>query len=187
MENKGLIFIPDISGFTHFANSVEIDHSQHIIHELLEVIRHANQLDLNVSEIEGDAILFYKFGESSDLSLAYEQVERMFLSFHKHLEWYESKRACHCNACISVINLTLKVITHYGEFKEYKIRNFSKLIGKDIIVAHQLLKNDISQHEYWLITNNLLKDKQPDTFRNWMKWDNGTRKIADGEILFHYT
>ena len=95
MENKGLILIPDISGFTHFVNSVEIDHSHHIIHELLEVILDANQMDLNVSEIEGDAILFYKFGESPDLRLAYEQVEKMFLSFHKHLELYESKRPCH--------------------------------------------------------------------------------------------
>jgi hypothetical protein len=187
MENKGLIFIPDISGFTHFVNSVEIDHSQHIIHELLEVILDANQLNLNVSEIEGDAILFYKFGESPDLSIAYEQVERMFLSFHKHLEWYESKRTCHCNACISVINLTLKVITHYGEFKEYKIRNFRKLIGKDIIIAHQLLKNDISNHEYWLITNSLLSGEAPKKFKSWMKWDNGSKEIVDGEIHFFYT
>jgi len=187
MENKGLIFIPDISGFTNFVNSVEIDHSQHIIHELLEVILNANQLDLNVSEIEGDAILFYKFGETPDLSLAYDQVERMFLSFHKHLEWYESKRTCHCNACISVINLTLKVITHYGEFKEYKIRDFRKLIGKDIIVAHQLLKNDISNHEYWLITNSLLQGEAPKKFKKWMKWDNGSKEIIDGHIHFYYT
>ena len=186
MENRGLIFIPDISGFTHFVNSVEIDHSQHIIHELLEVILDANQLDLNVSEIEGDAILFYKFGESPDLSLAYEQVERMFLSFHKHLEWYESKRTCYCNACISGINLTLKVITHYGEFKEYKIRNFRKLIGKDIIVAHQLLKNDISNHEYWLISDSL-SEKIPNIFRPWMQWKHGSKQLDQTEIFFHFT
>ena len=113
MENKGLIFIPDLSGFAHFVNSVEIDHSQHVIQELLEVILDANEMDLQVSEVEGDAILFYKFGELPDLSLTYKQVEKMFLAFHKHLQWYESKRTCHCNACISVINLTLKVITHY--------------------------------------------------------------------------
>jgi len=185
MENKGLIFIPDISGFTNFVNSVEIDHSQHIIHELLEVILDANQLDLNVSEIEGDAILFYKFGESPDLNLAYEQVERMFLLFHKHLEWYESKRTCHCNACISAINLTLKVITHYGAFKEYKIRNFRKLIGKDIIVAHQLLKNDISNHEYWLISNSL-SEKIPNIFKPWMQWNFGSKQVDQTEIFFHF-
>jgi len=186
MENKGLIFIPDISGFTHFVNSVEIEHSQHIIQELLEVILDANEMDLQVSEVEGDAILFYKFGESPDLSLAYEQVEKMFLSFHKHLQWYESMRTCHCNACISVIKLTLKVITHYGEFKEYKIKNFRKLIGKDIIVAHQLLKNEIINHEYWLITSSL-SEKLPETFKPWMQWEFGSKKVDQHEIVFHFT
>ena len=36
MENKGLLFIPDISGFTRFVNETEIDHSRLIIQELLE-------------------------------------------------------------------------------------------------------------------------------------------------------
>ena len=64
MENKGLLFIPDISGFTKFVHETEIDHSRLIIQELLEILINANQIGLEVSEIEGDAILFYKFGES---------------------------------------------------------------------------------------------------------------------------
>ncbi len=31
MENKGLLFIPDISGFTRFVNETEINHSRIII------------------------------------------------------------------------------------------------------------------------------------------------------------
>ena len=57
MENKGLLFIPDISGFTRFVNETEIDHSRLIIQELLEILINANQIGLEVSEIEGDAIL----------------------------------------------------------------------------------------------------------------------------------
>ena len=185
MENRGLIFIPDISGFTHFVNSVEIDHSEHIIHELLEVILDTNEMNLDVSEIEGDAILFYKLGPIPDLDLAYKQVERMFLSFHRHLEWYESMRTCHCNACISVINLTLKIITHYGEFKEYKVRNFRKLIGKDIIVARQLLKNDIPNHEYWLVSSSL-SENHPKAFKPWMQWKHGSNKADQDEVFFHF-
>ncbi len=156
MENKGLILFPFISFFTNFVNSVEPGQRQHIIHELLDVILAANQLDLNVSEIEGDAILFFNFGESPYVSLTYEQAERMFLSFYKHLERYGSNCTCHFNVCISVINLPPKPITHYGEFKEYKIRNFRKLTGKDIIIAHQLVKNDIHNHEYLLIISSYL-------------------------------
>ena len=186
MKQSGLIFIPDISGFTRFVNSVELKHSEHIIRELLEIILDANQMGLNVSEVEGDAILFYKFGESPDLDVTYKQVEKMFLSFHKQLELYESLRTCHCNACISAINLSLKIISHYGEFMEYRIKKFVKLIGKDIIVAHQLLKNDIPQHEYWLITNSLTGNKPPEKFTPSIKWDQGTRQVHKGEITFHF-
>ena len=65
---------------------------------------------------------------------------------------YDHRRYCYCKACNAAIDLTLKVITHYGEFVGYSVKHFNKLIGKDVIVAHQLLKNDIELHEYWLVT-----------------------------------
>src|SRR5688572_11098099 len=116
MENKGLIFIPDISGFTRFVNEVEIEHSRLIIQELLEILVDANETGLEVSEIEGDAILFYKFGDPPPLETIYKQVEKMFCAFHQSLFAYEHNRYCHCRSCTAAINLTLKVITHYGEF-----------------------------------------------------------------------
>lgn len=187
MENKGLLFIPDISGFTRFVNETEIQHSRLIIQELLEVLINANQLGLEVSEIEGDAILFYRFGESPALQDLYKQVEKMFCAFHRHLIAYEYRKFCQCDACQSAINLSLKVITHYGEFTGYNVRNFSKLIGRDIIVAHQLLKNDIDEHEYWLVTKSLLPGNPPDTLAQWMKWDSSAKQMEGGEIAFHYT
>jgi hypothetical protein len=187
MENKGLLYIPDISGFTRFINETEIEHSRLIIQELLEILINANQIGLEVSEIEGDAILFYKFGETPDLKDLYKQVEKMFCEFHRHLSVYDIRRFCYCKACTSAINLTLKIITHYGEFAGYNVRNFNKLIGRDIIVAHQLLKNDIDQHEYWLVTKNLLHDSPPAGFAQWMKWNSSTKQTESGEIPFHYT
>ena len=187
MENKGLLFIPDISGFTRFVNETEIDHSRLIIQELLEVLINANEIGLEISEIEGDAILFYKFGQPPELKELYKQVEKMFCDFHRNLISYEHRRFCQCKACLSAINLTLKVITHYGEFTSYNVKHYSKLIGRDIIVAHQLLKNEIEQHEYWLVTKNLLHDNPPDDFAQWMKWNTSIKKTESGEIPFHYT
>src|SRR5688572_4927280 len=146
MENRGLLFIPDISGFTRFVNQTEIEHSRLIIQELLETLINSNEIGLTISEIEGDAILFFKFGEPPELSELYMQVEKMFCSFHKNLQVYESHRYCQCKACVSAIDLTLKVITHYGEFTQYQVHSFNKLIGKDLIVAHRLLKNEINPH-----------------------------------------
>lgn len=91
METKGLLFIPDISGFTRFVSESEINHSRIIIQELLELLINANQIGLEVSEVEGDAILFYKFGEPPQLKELYKQVEKMFCLFHKSLMAYDRR------------------------------------------------------------------------------------------------
>ncbi len=186
MNNKGLIFIPDISGFTRFVNEVEIDHSRHIIQELLEVIINSNEIDLEISEIEGDAILFYKYGDTPDLATIYNQVEKMFRAFHKHLITYDHRRFCHCKACAGAVQLTLKVITHYGEFTGYNVKNFNKLIGKDIIVAHQLLKNDIDQHEYWLVTDSIIKNEPEKHLSEKLTWTKSEKQTETGTIPFLY-
>jgi hypothetical protein len=187
MQNRGLLFIPDISGFSQFVNEVEIEHSRFIIQQLLEKLIEANDLGLEISEIEGDAILFYKFGEPQKLESLYQQVEKMFLAFHGYLISYDHRKICQCKACVSAIDLSLKVITHYGEFTPFSVQRFNKLIGKDVIVAHQLLKNDIAQHEYWLVTKNLLQDKQPAQLAEGMHWDSSAKQTDSGEISFLYT
>lgn len=187
MDTKGLLFIPDISGFTRFVSHTEIEHSRLIIQELLEVLINANKIGLEVSEIEGDAILFYKFGERPTLEEIYKQVEEMFCAFHKNLLAYDAGKYCQCKACLSAAGLTLKVISHYGEFTGYTVQNFHKLIGKDIIVAHQLLKNDIPQHEYWLVTNKLLPSTDPVELAQWMQWNSSAKQTETGEVEFHFT
>ena len=57
MDNKGLLFIPDISGFTRFVNETEIDHSRLIIQELLETLINTNQLGLEISEIDRKSVV----------------------------------------------------------------------------------------------------------------------------------
>jgi hypothetical protein len=187
MANQGLLFIPDISGFTRFVNETEIEHSRLIIQELLELLINSNQIGLEVSEVEGDAILFYKFGDTPQLRDLYQQVEKMFCEFHKSLLAYDYRRYCQCKACMSAVNLSLKIITHYGEFAGYNVKQFSKLIGKDVIVAHQLLKNDIEQHEYWLVTQPLLPGNSPENLAQWMQWSSSAKQTENGEIPFHYT
>jgi hypothetical protein len=186
MEKKGLLFIPDISGFTRFVSEVEIEHSRMVIQELLEVLLASNKSGLQVSEIEGDAILFYKFGDPPSIEDIYAQVQEMFCSFHSHLLAYDHNRYCYCKACNAAVGLTLKIITHYGEFAGYKVQQFEKLIGKDVIVAHQLLKNDIPDHEYWLVTGTLTDDPRPYTGREWIMWNSNVHTSEAGQLPYHY-
>ena len=77
MKNEGLIFIPDISGFTRFVNQTEIEHSSHIISELLETLIDTNQLGMEMIEIEGDAILFFKSADMPSLEALIIQAETL--------------------------------------------------------------------------------------------------------------
>lgn len=154
--NKGLIFIPDISGFTEFVTSTEIRHSNHITRELIEVILDSNNLDLKVSEIEGDAVLFYKQKDVPPFTELSELIKRTFLNFHSYLKVIERDRVCQCGACSTASNLSLKFIVHYGEYNVVPIQTFAKLMGSDVILAHRLLKNSIEANEYSLFTDNYL-------------------------------
>ena len=188
MAENGLLFIPDISGFTKFVNETAIDHSRIIIEELLENIINSNKIGLHISEVEGDAILFYRFGGNPSFEELSSQVEKMFCNFQRQIKYYENTRMCTCAACTSAVNLSLKIITHYGEFSSYTVKDFSKLIGKDVIVAHQLLKNDIDLHEYWLATNNLFPaEKKTEQLPEWLQWQHGIKQTENGNISFDYS
>lgn len=187
LATRGLLFIPDISGFSRFVNQTEIEHSRLIIQELLETLIDANRIGLEISEIEGDAILFYRFGDLPALADLSAQVEHMFCAFQRSILAYDVRKYCQCRACVRVVDLTLKVITHYGEFTGYNVREFRKLIGRDVIVAHELLKNDIDHHEYWLVTQNLLPEGRAERPAPWVEWRPGSKVTQTGPISFRYT
>ncbi len=186
---QSLLFIPDISGFTNFVKSTEINHSRHIISELLEILIEANRINLEISEIEGDAILFFKSGEIPSLTRITEQVEKMFLAFHGHLKRYDHERICHCGACSTASQLSLKIIVHLGDIDFIKVKDYKKLHGHDVIIAHRLLKNSLKEKEYLLISAAAFSGlEKEDETTSWTKWKNGS-EIFDkiGKIEYSYS
>ena len=155
-SNLALIFIPDISGYTKFVNSTEIQHAKHILNELLEVIVDANEIDLKLSEVEGDALLFYRKEKAPTCQEILAQVQKMFVSFHSHLKKYETQRICSCGACCTANKLNLKFVVHYGEMVENVVKDRPSLFGKGVIKAHRLLKNKVDSDEYSLFTDAVL-------------------------------
>jgi hypothetical protein len=152
MAEQAIILIPDISGFTGFTGATEIDHAAHIITELLELIVASNETDFTLAEIEGDAVLFYRKGTPLPREQLVDQCLQMFSNFHQRLSVIERDTVCQCGACQTASNLTLKFIAHFGYIKEIKVAQFVKATGIDMIVAHRLLKNDVTSDEYILIT-----------------------------------
>ena len=158
MPNKAsLIFLPDISGFTNFVNSTEVEHSQHIIAELLELLIDSQELDLVLAEIEGDAIFYYKHESVPSQETLMAQVKKMFVDFHTHLKQYEINRICDCGACCSASKLTLKFIAHAGQLDFINIKKERKPYGKEVIVAHRLMKNTVPVDDYLLLSQGVFE------------------------------
>ena len=55
---EGALVLADISGYSAFVAQTEVDHSWSILHELLDTMVRSVQGRMDVSQVEGDAILF---------------------------------------------------------------------------------------------------------------------------------
>ena len=149
---KSLLFIPDISGFTQFVQTTEVEHSQHVISELLEVLIEANTEGLELAEIEGDALFFYKENSILDKERLLSLVEKMYVAFYSHLKVLKNNRICPCNACAKAPDLRLKIIAHCGDLQFINVQGKRKPFGEAVIEAHRLLKNSVKSDNYFLIS-----------------------------------
>lgn len=146
----GNILIPDISGFTKFVSGIDIISGQKITQRLLRSLLENDLLDLELSEIEGDALLLHKYGPKLKANAILRQYEAMLENFHR--EQFRINKEFDLE-----LNLSLKLIAHYGEFGQYELGGFKKLYGVPVIEAHRLLKNAIKSSRYVLITDDLLQ------------------------------
>ena len=154
--NQGIILIPDITGYTQFLNETELQHSQHVITDLLDALVGAIHPDVRLSEIEGDALLCYRLGPAPALEKIQRQTRDWYVAFHERRNLLMRNIFCTCGACTGSINLDLKVIAHYGEVNAHQVSGFTKIIGKDVVLAHRFLKNGIDQSAYLLVSDSLM-------------------------------
>ncbi|RNI30051.1 DUF2652 domain-containing protein [Rufibacter immobilis] len=159
-SQPALLFIPDISGFTRFMHENGVRYSRNLIADLLEIIIEANILNMEVCEIQGDAILFYKIGDPPAIEQMVSQCKQIFLDFQNYLRIMDRDKFLP-SAKLSDNKLTLKIVVHYGRISVTQIRDHIKLMGTDVILAHRLLKNSIEGSEYVLMTEGYLKTQNP--------------------------
>lgn len=149
---KALYFMPDISGFTNFVNNTEVEHSIHIIAELLELLLDNSSTNMQLAEIEGDALFMFST-DIPDYNQLLQQTTTMLEQFHRHTKGYETRRICNCGSCRTTINLELKFLIHYGDLAFIKVKKIVKPYGMDVIKIHRLLKNQVPFNEYILFTD----------------------------------
>lgn len=146
MTQEGTIVIVDISGFTKLVFNTDIVLGRQIIFSLLQAIIDKNELGLKVSEIEGDAVLFYRFGPPPSQRELIRQFAAMMENFQSSFSRFSAR--------VRAENiLSIKMVVHYGRLSLYTISNFTKLYGDAVLEAHLLLKNNVASDTYILMTS----------------------------------
>ena len=186
-ETLATILIPDISGFTEFITTTELEHGAHTINLLIDAIVKEVGDEYEVTEIEGDAVLLIRKGPAPTQEELENICLRIFNAFHFQRVFLQQHTICTCGACQGVINLTLKFIAHHGPLAEITVGRFVKQSGPAMIVAHRLLKNSINNHEYLLVTDKLLQQVKDTSDPIEMEWTRSSEEYASiGIVDYHF-
>jgi len=186
-ETLATILIPDISGFTEFITTTELEHGAHAINMLIDAIVQEVGDEYEVSEIEGDAVLLIKKGPAPTQDELESICLRIFNAFHFRRKFMQQHNICPCGACQAIINLTLKFVAHHGPVAEITVGRFIKQSGPAMIVAHRLLKNSINNHEYLLVTDQLLQQVTNTSDPIEMEWAHSSEEYPSiGTVDFHF-
>ena len=147
--DRGLIVLADVSGYTEFIATTELEHSREILAELLGTLCECAPGNLRIAQLEGDAVFWLSDEHGAGLV---ECLQEKFVEFHRRLRFMTLATTCLCRACASVGSLTVKFVVHGGEFVQQRVGGSDHFVGSDIVLAHRLLKNNVPSHEYILLS-----------------------------------
>jgi len=151
------LVIADISGYTGYLAGVELDHAQDILADLIDTIVGALRPPFQLSKLEGDAAFVYLAAPELDASLLQDTIEGAYFAFRRRLRDIKQASICECDACRLIPTLDLKFVAHCGQIAKQIMSGQEELIGRDVILIHRLLKNNVEakvgRHAYALYTD----------------------------------
>jgi hypothetical protein len=143
--DQGYLVLADITGYTAFLSGTELEHANGVVDDLISTIVEHLPPPLRLVEIEGDAVFAYAPVEVfSNGERILELVEQCYVAFGDRIAEVVRRTTCTCAACANVGTLDLKFVVHFGEFVAQHRSGREDLFGKDVIIAHRLLKNEIT-------------------------------------------
>ena len=149
--------IADISGYTNFISGAELDHAQDIIADIMDTLLRALRPTFRLAKFEGDAAFVYAAADKVDGSLLQDAIESAYFAFRKRLRNIKQANSCECQACSLMQSLDVKFVVHHGEFIKQKMGGQEELAGRDVILVHRLLKNEVNKkfggHAYALYSD----------------------------------
>ncbi len=164
----GFLVLVDISGFTAFVTATALEHGPPII---AEPAGGGDPAHLAPARDPGDRGRCRVRGRSARDGAPpgenlLDVLHAGFLGFRARQRALEADESCSCNACRHVGQLRLKAIGHYGRFLEHTVGGHAQTAGRDVILAHRLLKNAVPRKgDYALLTQPALRYMEVDPGR----------------------
>jgi hypothetical protein len=153
-RHDGWLVLADISGYTAFLTGTEIEHAHAILEDLMRGLLASFHAPLRVVKLEGDAIFAYALdADVPDGRAILDRLEDAYHGFRMQLFNVARSSTCTCSACKGAPSLDLKFVVHHGEFVVHDLAGHDDLQGKDVIVVHRLLKNEVEGRAYLLATD----------------------------------
>nr|WP_294896687.1 DUF2652 domain-containing protein [uncultured Pedobacter sp.] len=195
MKNKSSVpvffCIPDITGFTKFITSTEDpEFANKVITKVLNKVATANILEMDIAEIEGDAVFFYKIGRLPSVKKVAKQCQLIYDTFNLTIADFQQSHPEMYDKYLSKHQLGIKIVVHHGHINLTKINGHTKLMGEDVILVHKLLKNSIEEPCYILLTNKYLdKLRDKKVVKTWFHWESLKKGQDDYEHfgITHYS
>src|SRR5687767_15082912 len=142
----GFLVIADLTGYTAYLSTSELEHAPAIAGDLLETIVGRLEPPFRLAKFEGDAAFLYVEDGRSDGSLLLDAIEAAYLAFRRRLRSIDQASDCDCNSCRLAPRLDLKLFVHHGSFVRGRIAGRDELAGSDVILVHRLLKGATGTH-----------------------------------------
>jgi len=146
MAEHGYIVIADITGYTAFLSSSELEHAEDSLRSLINLLIDQTKSPLVISRLQGDAVISYapqaSFLQGQTLV---EIIENSYVVFRQARERMQLNTTCTCAACQNIPNLDLKFLVHYGSYVLQPTPMYQELVGNDVNLTHRLLKNRITE------------------------------------------
>ena len=142
---RGCLALADITGYTKYVSGVELEHSQDVLADLVGTVVNQMRGLLHLAKLEGDAVFCFSHAGEVDGSTLLSMIESSYFAFAHRLQTIDRHTTCQCNACRLIPRLNLKFMTHHGEYIIHEVAGSRELMGRDVIVAHRLLKNSVTE------------------------------------------
>lgn len=143
--DAGCLLIADIGGYTGYVVDSPLAYAEDVLADLTDTVAGHLSPVFRLNKREGDAIFGYALAGELDASMLLDAIDDTYFAFRARVDGIGHATSCDCKACTSLPALDLKFVVHAGEFIRRPGGTGEELTGSDVILAHRLLKNGVSE------------------------------------------